>query len=102
MAHGEYVSHRSVLTEGRLERRDVMPLAETQLAEKLAGVSLSQLLAGRNQDMANQRQAATRRLKMSEGAQQQLELHYPGFPAQWLWRAKPTMVSRPCRAPCPS
>jgi hypothetical protein len=38
--------------------------------------------------MANQKQAATRRLKMSERAQQQLELHFPGFPAQWLWRRK--------------
>lgn len=38
--------------------------------------------------MANQKQAATRRLKMSERAQQQLDLHYPGFPSQWLWRRK--------------
>lgn len=40
------------------------------------------------QKMANQKQAATRRLKMSERAQQQLELHFPGFAEQWLWRRK--------------
>lgn len=38
--------------------------------------------------MANQKQAATRRLKMSERAQQQLDLHFPGYPSQWLWRRK--------------
>lgn len=38
--------------------------------------------------MANQKQAATRRLKMSERAQQQLDLHFPAFPQQWLWRRK--------------
>lgn len=38
--------------------------------------------------MANQKQAATKRLKMSERAQQQLDLHFPGFPSQWLWRRK--------------
>lgn len=38
--------------------------------------------------MANHKQAATKRLKMSERAQQQLDLHFPGFPSQWLWRRK--------------
>ncbi|SIP87968.1 hypothetical protein SAMN05421829_101140 [Aromatoleum tolulyticum] len=38
--------------------------------------------------MANQKQAATKRLKMSERAQQQLDLHFPEFPPQWLWRRK--------------
>ena len=38
--------------------------------------------------MANQKQAASKRLKMSERAQQQLDLHFPGFPSQWLWRRK--------------
>lgn len=38
--------------------------------------------------MANQKQAATKRLNMSERAQQQLDLHFPGFPCQWLWRRK--------------
>src|SRR5690606_31982026 len=38
--------------------------------------------------MANQKQAATKRLKMSERAQQQLDLHFAGFPSQWLWRRK--------------
>lgn len=38
--------------------------------------------------MANQKQTATKRLKMSERAQQQLDLHFPGFPPQWLWRRK--------------
>lgn len=38
--------------------------------------------------MANLKQAGTRRLKMSERAQQQLDLHFPDFPAQMLWRRK--------------
>mgnify|MGYP005750690911 CR=1 FL=1 len=38
--------------------------------------------------MANQKQAATKRLKMSERAQQQLDLHFPSWPAQLLWRRK--------------
>lgn len=38
--------------------------------------------------MANQKQTATKRLKMSERAQQQLDLHFAGFPPQWLWRRK--------------
>lgn len=38
--------------------------------------------------MANQKQAAIRRLKMSERAQQQMDLHYVGFPPLWLWRRK--------------
>lgn len=38
--------------------------------------------------MANQKQAATKRLKMSERAQQQLDLHFPEYPPQWLWRRK--------------
>jgi hypothetical protein len=38
--------------------------------------------------MATQKQAGTRRLKMSERAQQQLDLHFPQFPDQWLWRRK--------------
>jgi hypothetical protein len=38
--------------------------------------------------MANQKQAATRRLKMSERAQQQLDLHFPDITPQWLWRRK--------------
>lgn len=38
--------------------------------------------------MANQKQVATKRLKMSERAQQQLDLHFPEYPPQWLWRRK--------------
>ena len=38
--------------------------------------------------MANQKQAGTRRLKMSERAQQQLDLHFPNFQPLWLWRRK--------------
>ncbi|MGC7403994.1 hypothetical protein ACPWR0_14475 [Pandoraea pneumonica] len=38
--------------------------------------------------MANAKQATTRRLKMAERAQQLLELHFPGFPAVWLWQRK--------------
>lgn len=38
--------------------------------------------------MANQKQAGTRRLKMSERAQQQLELHFPNLQPHWLWRRK--------------
>ena len=38
--------------------------------------------------MANQKQAATKRLKMAERAQQQLDLHFPGYPSEWLWRRK--------------
>lgn len=38
--------------------------------------------------MATQKQAATKRLKMSERAQQQLDLHFPGWPPQLVWRRK--------------
>lgn len=38
--------------------------------------------------MANQKQAVTKRMKMAERAQQQLDLHFPGFPSHWLWRRK--------------
>lgn len=38
--------------------------------------------------MANQKQAATKRLKMSERAQKQLELLFPEVPSQWIWRRK--------------
>lgn len=38
--------------------------------------------------MANQKQAAAKRMSMAERAQKQLELHFPGFPAQRLWRRK--------------
>lgn len=38
--------------------------------------------------MANNKQAVTKRLKMSERAQQQLDIHFPGFAPQWLWRRK--------------
>lgn len=38
--------------------------------------------------MANSRQSQTRRLKMAERAQQQLDLHFPEVPASLLWRRK--------------
>ncbi len=38
--------------------------------------------------MANAKQAAAKRLKMSERAQQQLDIHFPAFAPQWLWRRK--------------
>lgn len=38
--------------------------------------------------MATHKQAATKRLKMSERAQQQLDLHFPGWPPQLVWRRK--------------
>ena len=38
--------------------------------------------------MSNTKQEGTKRLKMSERAQQQLELHFPGFEPRWLWRRK--------------
>lgn len=49
--------------------------------------------------MANSKQSQTRRLKMSERAQQQLELHFPDVPDTLLWRRKSndgfTTVPRP-------
>lgn len=38
--------------------------------------------------MANSKQSQTRRLKMAERAQQQLDLHFPDVPATLLWRRK--------------
>ncbi|NMQ06849.1 hypothetical protein E4Q08_17135 [Candidatus Accumulibacter phosphatis] len=38
--------------------------------------------------MANSKQSQTRRLKMSERAQQQLALHFPDVPETLLWRRK--------------
>ena len=38
--------------------------------------------------MANQKQTATKRLKMSERAQKQLELLFPEVPSQCIWRRK--------------
>lgn len=49
--------------------------------------------------MANSKQSQTRRLKMSERAQQQLALHFPDVPETLLWRRKSndgfTTVPRP-------
>ncbi|MGR9145728.1 hypothetical protein ACU8MP_25700 (plasmid) [Rhizobium leguminosarum] len=38
--------------------------------------------------MANGRQSSVKRLKMAERAQQQMELHFPGTPATFLWHRK--------------
>jgi hypothetical protein len=38
--------------------------------------------------MANSKQATAKRIKMSERAQQQLDIHFPAIPPQWLWRRK--------------
>lgn len=38
--------------------------------------------------MANHKQAAAKRLNMTERAQQQLALHFPTVPAEWLWQRK--------------
>lgn len=38
--------------------------------------------------MANSKQSQTRRLKMAERAQQQLDLHFPEVPSTLLWRRK--------------
>ena len=38
--------------------------------------------------MANAKQAVARRMKMSERAQQQMDVHFPGYPTEWLWRRK--------------
>ena len=38
--------------------------------------------------MANGRQASTKRPKMAERAQQQMDLHFPGLDARVLWRRK--------------
>lgn len=38
--------------------------------------------------MANAQQATTKRLKMSERAEQQLQLHFPNWAPEWLWRRK--------------
>jgi hypothetical protein len=38
--------------------------------------------------MANSKQSQTRRLRMAERAQQQLDLHFPDVPVTLLWRRK--------------
>lgn len=38
--------------------------------------------------MATMKQAGSKRLKMAERAQQQLELHFPGWPSVCLWQRK--------------
>jgi hypothetical protein len=38
--------------------------------------------------MANGKQATARRMKMSERAQQQMDIHFPGMPVAWVWRRK--------------
>lgn len=38
--------------------------------------------------MATAKQAKVKRLNMAERAQQQMELHFKGFPAVWIWRRK--------------
>ena len=38
--------------------------------------------------MASAQQATTKRLKMSERAEQQLQLHFPNWAPEWLWRRK--------------
>lgn len=36
----------------------------------------------------NSKQATAKRIKMADRAQQQMELHFPEVPAQWVWRRK--------------
>lgn len=36
--------------------------------------------------MANAKQAKIKRLKMAERAQQQMDIHFPGFGGPWVWR----------------
>jgi hypothetical protein len=36
--------------------------------------------------MANAKQSKVKRLKMSERAQQQMDLHFPSYSAPWVWR----------------
>ena len=38
--------------------------------------------------MATAKQAKVKRLNMAERAQQQMELHFPGYPKVWLWQRK--------------
>ncbi len=38
--------------------------------------------------MANAKQSSARRLKMSERAQQQMDIHFPNVPSEWIWRRK--------------
>lgn len=38
--------------------------------------------------MANGKQAAVKRVKMAERAQQQMEIHFPNVPSQWLFYRK--------------
>lgn len=38
--------------------------------------------------MVNLKQMGAKRLKMSERAQHQLELHFPGYASSWLWNRK--------------
>lgn len=38
--------------------------------------------------MATGKQATVRRMKMSERAQKQMEIHFPGMPDAWVWRRK--------------
>lgn len=38
--------------------------------------------------MANGKQASTKRLKMAERAQQQMDVHFPNVDPAWLWRRK--------------
>jgi hypothetical protein len=38
--------------------------------------------------MVNAKQAGTKRLKMAERAQQQMEIHFPTVPAPWIWHRK--------------
>lgn len=38
--------------------------------------------------MANGKQATAKRMKMSERAQQQMSIHFPGMPSVWIWHRK--------------
>jgi hypothetical protein len=38
--------------------------------------------------MANGKQANAKRMKMSERAAHQMNIHFPGFPEAWVWRRK--------------
>lgn len=38
--------------------------------------------------VANAKQSTARRLKMSERAQQQMDIHFPGISPEWIWRRK--------------
>lgn len=70
----------------------MQPVAPTRCRKKGTDKQWQQEIKRRDEvrtrAMANSKQSTAKRMRMSERAQQQMEVHFPNVPPQWIWRRK--------------